>query len=653
MIVPLISGCVEKEFFHYIPDEVIDLTYEDKDYLISVAYMAVNDTFSGNNQTYDWLEKFDGVNNKVFIGFRINGKKKGSWSATKDNLAESVYTATVRTLEDQRYDGSITEEDVPDLKIEIFILGEYMPLDDNYEPGIHGLRFEKNDTEATYYNSVAIEGNYQTEKLMSKLCTKADLDENCCDDPTVNKYYFNTLHFATTRFSEDIITFYRCNIVDFYPNMTMDKIEESLHMAQDWFLDNLRDEGDFNYRYSPSNGKYSTENNMIRQFMASRLLAELCQKNSSLQDMHRKNLDYVFEQWYREDNETGYIFYDNKSKIGANAMALRTLIYSPFFDEYTDEYKKIAHGIISLQHPNGSFEPWYIEPDYIYDKQNLLYYYSGQAILSLVELYDKTGNDTYLDAAVKSQDYYLVEYVENLNQTYYPALVPWHTISLSKLYDTTGKQEYTDAIFVLNDELIKMQNQNGYPSIDYLGRFYDPSHPEYGIPFSGSTAIYVEGLAYAYKRARQVHDRDRMESYLKSIILGIHNLINLQFKGSSMYYLQHPERVEGAIRYRVDNNRIRIDTTQHTIDGFMKILDVFENEGDTTWNYVYNPETGELAEYYPEGQDYTLLLLVGVIIILGGGFAYYIVAKNKKAKKQEQAKKASQKKKSNKKPGKK
>jgi len=653
LIVPLISGCVEKEFFHYIPDEVIDLTYEDKDYLISVAYMAVNDTFSGNNQTYDWLEKFDGVNNKVFIGFRINGKKKGSWSATKDNLAESVYTATVRTLEDQRYDGSITEEDVPDLKIEIFILGEYMPLDDNYEPGIHGLRFEKNDTEATYYNSVAIEGNYQTEKLMSKLCTKADLDENCCDDPTVNKYYFNTLHFATTRFSEDIITFYRCNIVDFYPNMTMDKIEESLHMAQDWFLDNLRDEGDFNYRYSPSNGKYSTENNMIRQFMASRLLAELCQKNSSLQDMHRKNLDYVFEQWYREDNETGYIFYDNKSKIGANAMALRTLIYSPFFDEYTDEYKKIAHGIISLQHPNGSFEPWYIEPDYIYDKQNLLYYYSGQAILSLVELYDKTGNDTYLDAAVKSQDYYLVEYVENLNQTYYPALVPWHTISLSKLYDTTGKQEYTDAIFVLNDELIKMQNQNGYPSIDYLGRFYDPSHPEYGIPFSGSTAIYVEGLAYAYKRARQVHDRDRMESYLKSIILGIHNLINLQFKGSSMYYLQHPERVEGAIRYRVDNNRIRIDTTQHTIDGFMKILDVFENEGDTTWNYVYNPETGELAEYYPEGQDYTLLLLVGVIIILGGGFAYYIVAKNKKAKKQEQAKKASQKKKSNKKPGKK
>jgi len=652
LIVPLISGCVEKEFFHYIPGEVIDLTYEDKDYLISVAYMAVNDTFSGNNQTYDWLEKFDGVNNKVFIGFRINGKKKGSWSATKDNLAESVYTATVRTLEDQRYDGSITEEDVPDLKIEIFILGEYMPLDDNYEPGIHGLRFEKNDTEATYYNSVAIEGNYQTEKLMSKLCTKADLDENCCDDPTVNKYYFNTLHFATTRFSEDIITFYRCNIVDFYPNMTMDKIEESLHMAQDWFLDNLRDEGDFNYRYSPSNGKYSTENNMIRQFMASRLLAELCQKNSSLQDMHRKNLDYVFEQWYREDNETGYIFYDNKSKIGANAMALRTLIYSPFFDEYTDEYKKIAHGIISLQHPNGSFEPWYIEPDYIYDKQNLLYYYSGQAILSLVELYDKTGNDTYLDAAVKSQDYYLVEYVENLNQTYYPALVPWHTISLSKLYDTTGKQEYTDAIFVLNDELIKMQNQNEYPSIDYLGRFYDPSHPEYGIPFSGSTAIYVEGLAYAYKRARQVHDRDRMESYLKSIILGIHNLINLQFKGSSMYYLQHPERVEGAIRYRVDNNRIRIDTTQHTIDGFMKILDVFENEGDTTWNYVYNPETGELAEYYPEGQDYTLLLLVGVIIILGGGFVYYIVTKNK-AKKQEQAKKASQKKKSSKKSGKK
>jgi len=642
LVFPLLSGCINKEIIHYIQNEVIDLTYEDKEYLISVAYTAVNDTFSENNQTYNWPDTFDGIDKKVFIGFRINGKKKGSWSALKDNIAEGIYTATVRTLEDQRYDGSITEDDVSDLKIEIFILGDYKPLDDNYEPGIHGLRFEKNGTEATYYNSVAIEGNYDTETLKSKLCKKANLDEDCCNDPAVNKYYFNTLHFATTRFSEDIVTFYRCNVVDFYPDITMDKIKDTLNLAQDWFIDNLKDEGDFNYRYSPSNGQYSTANNMIRQLMASRLLAELSQKNSSLQILHRKNLDYIFEHWYRKDNETGYIFYDNKSKIGANAMALRTLVYSPFSDEYENEYKKIANGIISLQHPNGSLEPWYIEPDYTFDKQNLLYYYSGQAILSLTELYEKTGNTTYLDAAVNSQDYYVVEYVEKLNQTYYPALVPWHTISLSKLYNITKDEDYLNAIFVLNDELIKMQNQNGSPYIDYLGRFYDPSHPEYGIPFSGSTAIYVEGLAYAYELARQVDDKDRMDNYLKSIILGIHNLNNLQFKGYNMYYLQHPERVEGAIRYRVDNNRIRIDTTQHTIDGFMKILDVFENEGDVKWNYVYNPETEKLTEYELEEDYTTLLILATVVIVLGCGFAYYIISINKT---QKQAKKQIKKKK--------
>jgi len=357
--------------------------------------------------------------------------------------------------------------------------------------------------------------------------------------------------------------------VESEPNITLAKLNSSLDLAKEWLINNFNEKGIFNYQYDPSSEKYSGRNNMIRQLMSSRLLAELSQDNSDLRKMHKKNLDFIFRHWYREG---GYIYYNSKSKLGANAMALRTLVYSPFFDDYRDEAEELANTILSLQNPDGSLEPWYIEPNYKYDKDRLLTFYSGEAILSLVEYYMKTGNTLYLDAAIKSQDFYIEKYVTHLKQNYYPAYVPWHTQSLNNLFKLTAEKKYADAIFVLNDELIRIQNTDSQPWTEYSGRFYHPAHPEYGTPHSSSDAIYTEGLSYACEIARIVDDKEHQEKYRRAIIFGAHNLISLQFKDSNVYNFQHPERVKGAIRYRVEDNRIRIDTTQHTIDAFMKII---------------------------------------------------------------------------------
>ena len=366
-------------------------------------------------------------------------------------------------------------------------------------------------------------------------------------------------------------------------NITLVKLNNSLTLAKEWLIKNFNKKGIFNYQYDPSSGKYSSRNNMIRQLMSSRLLAELSQDNSDLRKLHKKNMDFLLRHWYREG---GYIYYNSKSKLGANAMALRTLVYSPFFDDYRDEAEKLANTILSLQNPDGSLEPWYIEPGYKYDKDRLLTFYSGEAILSLVEYYMKTKNALYLDAAIKSQDYYIEKYVTHLKQNYYPAYVPWHTQSLNKLFKLTNEKKYADAIFVLNDELIKIQNTDSEPWTECSGRFFHPAHPEYGTPHSSSDAVYTEGLSYAYEIARIVGDKEHQKKYRRAIILGAHNLINLQFTDSNIYNFQHPERVKGAIRYRVDNNRIRIDTTQHTIDAFMKIIKVFGDDVSLSKNLI-------------------------------------------------------------------
>jgi len=367
----------------------------------------------------------------------------------------------------------------------------------------------------------------------------------------------------------------KINAFELNPDAKLSELDKVNKSAIEWLVNNFRDKGLFVYVYNPSTHEFSQNNNMIRQLMGSRVFAELRHNDPDIRELHSRNLEFIFSNWYVEDGDKGYIFFDNKSKLGAMAMALRTVVYSPFFNEYSVKAEKLTNTILSLQNPDGSLEPWFIEPYYAYDKDYLLTFYSGEAILALVEYYQKIKDPNILEAAIKSQDFYINRYVTHLHENYYPAYVPWHTQSLNRLFKITNDMKYADAIFVLNDELLKIQNQTGKPDKKYLGRFYDPKHPEYGSPHSSSDAVFTEGLAYAYEIAKLVGDEEHMEKYKRAIILGMDNLMNLQFSESESNQHPYPERLLGGIRFNADDDRIRVDTTQHTIDAFTKILDVF------------------------------------------------------------------------------
>ena len=63
------------------------------------------------------------------------------------------------------------------------------------------------------------------------------------------------------------------------------------------------------------------------------------------------------------------------------------------------EAAMVAQGIKAVQEPDGSFRPWYIEPDYAYDAEYLMYFYSGESILALLEYYQKSGDTAALATA--------------------------------------------------------------------------------------------------------------------------------------------------------------------------------------------------------------------------------------------------------------
>lgn len=348
------------------------------------------------------------------------------------------------------------------------------------------------------------------------------------------------------------------------------RIERSNEAAKGWLFNNVREKGLFVYTYNPSTGDEPEKNNAIRQLMASRILAEESVNARGLRELHLRNLNFLFTFWYKTEEERwGYVYYDNKSKLGANAMLLRTLVASPYFTDYKIEASQLAEGILTLQNSDGSFEPWYREPEYSYDKDYLLTFYSGEALLALVEYYEKTGNKKYLDAARFSADFYLVKYADAIEENYYPAYVPWHTMALNKLHNITGDEKYAKAIFVMNDTLLELLDRE-----EYIGRFYNKETPQYGSPHASSDAVYTEGLAHALEVAKRTRDEEHIKLYSEGIRLGVSNLMRLQYGAYAFPSYISSKKYVGAIKVRDDSTWIRVDTTQHAIDAFTKVLEV-------------------------------------------------------------------------------
>lgn len=348
------------------------------------------------------------------------------------------------------------------------------------------------------------------------------------------------------------------------------KIQKSHNNALSWLISNYTPQTHlFVYALNPQTGEYPLENNALRQLMASRAIASRSAHSLELQEIHKDNLSFVLKEWYQQDGQSAYVLFDARSKLGANAMLLRTLVASPYFSEYQEEAHAIANGIMALQLEDGSFVPWYVAPEYSngLEIDYLLTFYSGEALLALIEYYEKTNDPDVFFAISMAVDFYLEKYVTNLEENYYPAYVPWHTLALSAFYDIAPDERYPTAVFIMTDELLEL-----FDSETVMGRFYNPNLSHFGRPHAASDGVYTEGVAYAYELALKVGDTQRAKRYKEVLILGLKNLISLQYKEESATNVLPAYTYLGGLRTNLVDPTIRVDNTQHALDAFEKAL---------------------------------------------------------------------------------
>jgi len=87
----------------------------------------------------------------------------------------------------------VTKEELADISIEISVLSPRKEMANwkDIQPGKHGVIIRKGINSGTFLPQVALDNNWELEKFLTELCVqKANLPENCYQDPTVSLFVF-------------------------------------------------------------------------------------------------------------------------------------------------------------------------------------------------------------------------------------------------------------------------------------------------------------------------------------------------------------------------------------------------------------------------------------------------------------------------------
>jgi len=113
-------------------------------------------------------------------------------------LAESVAGAAVAAaLHDWRF-RPVTEEELPDLEIEVSVLGPFIALADplTFRLGVDGLLVERGYDRGLLLPEVATEHGFGSRTMLQAVCGKAGLPADAWRDPRTRVSAFRTRHFG-------------------------------------------------------------------------------------------------------------------------------------------------------------------------------------------------------------------------------------------------------------------------------------------------------------------------------------------------------------------------------------------------------------------------------------------------------------------------
>ena len=465
---------------------------------------------------------------------------------------------------------------------------ERMQVLDKMHRGVLGYELRHGDAMVRFAPSQTISTNRQPQKTIENFRNENRLtDTDFTRDAKVSAFGARQLLVrrpAEGSASPRVDVLYRGNVLIPQSDMNRAFVENLEKELGDFLFRSIQNDGRMVYIYYPSLGREDLKrNNMIRQWMASVALGRTARyrgADKKLFKQSEENIRYNLRKFYHASGKLGCIEYQNKVKLGAVALAVISILEHPNRKQFKRIEQRLWNMIDHLWQEDGSFVTFF-KPAGRNDVQN---FYPGEAQLAWSFLWRENRDPKLLEKFVASMRYYREWHQQNRN----PAFVPWHVQAYYTAWkagedgsiEAGVRDELKDFVFDMSDWLLGMaqwEHNVRYP--DELGRFYDPSHPNYGPPHGSATGVYLEGLIDAFELARELGETERQEKYRLAIIRGLRSVQQVMFKDErDMYYCTDPGFLRGGVRNTVYENIVRIDNIQHNQMAILKILAAFSDD---------------------------------------------------------------------------
>ncbi|MFD0713843.1 hypothetical protein [Paenibacillus sp. GCM10027626] len=336
------------------------------------------------------------------------------------------------------------------------------------------------------------------------------------------------------------------------------ELQQLIHKSTNYLVSQIHADGKFNYGYFPCFAKDIGTYNILRH--ASTLYAmaegyEVLRDEAILQAINRGIGFLIDNAIVYRDNQAYVVDHANHREIkaGSNAhaiLALTKLMQVTGDHRYIDLARALGRGLLSMQQADGSFQHVWEYPSFALKDAFRTIYYEGEAVFSLLRLYDLDRQTCWMDA-VKLSFQHLIR------NDYWQYHDHWLSYAANEITNYAPEDEYF--IFGLKN----CQNK--------LSFIYDRNT---------TYPTFLELTMAAYKMVGKIEQlgKNHLLTHIDKDFLfrtidkrSEYQRVGFCYPEIAMYF-KEPKQVLGGFFIRHHAFRVRIDDIEHNLSGYCNYL---------------------------------------------------------------------------------
>ncbi len=479
-----------------------------------------------------------------------------------------------------------------------------------FEPGVTGI-FLRTKDQSYYYmpTDSFIYSHNGINSSLSHLVKKTPIAKMTDKIPERIKILRNSEEYkcslveshAFISYKDDVIPLYRGNIL--YDDFNYDTLLYQFIKSSDWLVNFMHEDGRFLYYYDAAQDNYidhehptRREPNLYYNILRhsggtiTLLKAYTQTKDKKYLEAAKKSIDYTVSNTRQQNENTCYVFYNKKAKLGGTGLALTAMMQYRIITadkSYDDYIKGYARHLISRIY-NGEFLGYYIHPGY-HDGQPLInmtdkerketfsFYYPGEALLGLGLFANHFEDDKQLVQEVCQKCEIAMDWIVNERPKIYKDLFTalpsdaWLMQAIQEWVNNEKfiKDDYLNFVYQdANTMVEKMYTNNNNPYLDYEGGYYY----QYGDHFYPDGAR-SEGLISAYYLAKKMGHTTLAEKFLEACKKAAKSQFYLFNCEQNSYAHKNPDKSKYTFRFKMTRQWIRVDSIQHVACFFARLYE--------------------------------------------------------------------------------